>query len=288
MDLLRFRMVCCFSMLKNTFLHIAGIGAIREQRLWESGILRWEDFTPDSARRISPSRSDSIVACLDESHRHLESKNPTYFSDRLPAGLQWRFFPEFRDTTVYLDIETTGLDGWRNEITTIALYDGNSITFFVNGHNLDDFPGRIDAYNVIVTYNGKCFDVPFIENYFNIRLNHAHIDLRYILGSLGYAGGLKACEARLGIHRGDLAGLDGFFAVLLWHDYRKHGNLKALETLLAYNIQDVLTLETLMVTAYNLKTAKTPFNGNHLPEPILPEIPFAVDRNTVARIRSLS
>jgi hypothetical protein len=28
--------------------------------------------------------------------------------------------------------------------------------------------------------NGKSFDIPFIESFFNIRLNHAQIDLRYV------------------------------------------------------------------------------------------------------------
>jgi len=273
-------------MLKNTFVHIPGIGTTTERQFWESEIHCWNDFTPNSQPRLSRSRSDNIIACLEESHRNIESHNPNYFSERLPGSLQWRFFPEFRESTVYLDIETTGLESGRNEITTIALYDGNSINYFVNGRNLDDFPGQIDQYNVIVTYNGKCFDVPFIENYFNIKLNHAHIDLRYILASLGYKGGLKGCESQLGINRGDLAGVDGFFAVYLWHDYKRNKNSKALETLLAYNIQDVLSLENLMVTAYNLKLKGTPFYESRLSEPILPKNPFAADRETVARIKN--
>jgi len=55
---------------------------------------------------------------------------------------------------------------------------------------------------------------------------------------------------------------------------------------LAYNIQDVLTLENLMVIAYNLKIKDTPFYGNRLPEPVLPEIPFDVDKKTVDRIKN--
>jgi hypothetical protein len=56
--------------------------------------------------------------------------------------------------------------------------------------------------------------------------------------------------------------------------------------LLAYNIQDVLTLEMLMVISYNLKINNTPFYQNSLPEPVLPESPFRVDMETVERIRS--
>jgi len=228
---------------------------------------------------------DTIISYLEESKQNLKFNNPNYFSDLLPANQHWRFFPEFRDSTVYLDIETTGLESWGNIITTIALYDNDSITYYINGQNLDDFPDDIRKYKIIVTYNGKTFDVPFIERFFGIKLNHAHIDLRYILGSLGYRGGLKSCEIQLGIDRGDLKDIDGSFAVLLWHDYKRNGNQKALETLLAYNIQDVLTLENLMVIAYNMKIKDTPFYRNQLPAPVLPEIPFEVDMDTVDRIK---
>jgi uncharacterized protein YprB with RNaseH-like and TPR domain len=101
------------------------------------------------------------------------------------------------------------------------------------------------------------------------------IDLRYVLKSLGYSGGLKGCEAQLGIDRGDLTGVDGFFAVLLWNDYVQSGNEKALETLLAYNIEDVVNLETLMVMAYNMKVRETPFGQRlQIDLPARPEIPF--------------
>jgi uncharacterized protein YprB with RNaseH-like and TPR domain len=273
-------------MLKNTFLHIPGIGIKTEQRFWNSGIQSWEDFKPNCPIRLSQSKIDAITAFLEESNKNIELSNPNYFSDLLPTNPHWRFFPEFRSSTVYLDIETTGLENWENEITTIALYDSNSISYYVNGQNLNDFVDEIDKHKVIVTYNGKCFDVPFIENYFGIKMNHAHIDLRYILRSLGYKGGLKGCEIQLGIDRGDLAGIDGFSAVLLWQDYQRNGNKKALETLLAYNIQDVLTLENLMVISYNLAIKGTPFYRNQLTEPLLPKIPFSADLETVERIKS--
>lgn len=272
-------------MLKNTFLHIPGIGLKTEQRLWQSGIHSWADFTPDCPIRFSQSKIDTISAILEESRHNLKTGNPNYFSDRLPANQHWRFFPEHRESTAYLDIETTGLEKWACDITTIALYDGESVFYYVNGQNLDDFAVDINKYRVIVTYNGKTFDVPFIEDYFGISLDQAHIDLRYILASLGYVGGLKSCEIQLGLDRGDIADVDGFFAVLLWYDYVRNGNKKALETLLAYNIQDTVNLETLMVMAYNMKINDTPFHQGQLPEPVLPQIPFSVDMRTVHRIK---
>ncbi len=273
-------------MLKNTFTHIPGIGPKTEERLWDSGIHNWGDFTKNCPIRLSQSKMDTIASYLEESRQNIKFSNPNYFSDLLPSNQHWRFFPEFRESTVYLDIETTGLESWGNIITTIALYDSESISYYINGQNLNDFPNGIRKYKVIVTYNGKTFDVPFIERYFGIKLDLAHIDLRYILGSLGYSGGLKSCETQMGIDRGDLKDIDGFFAVLLWHDYKRNGNQKALETLLAYNIQDVLNLENLMVIAYNMKIKDIPFYDNQLPAPVLPEVPFEVDIETVERIKS--
>jgi hypothetical protein len=98
---------------------------------------------------------------------------------------------------------------------------------------------------------------------------------------------LKCCEKALGLDRGDLDGVDGYFAVFLWHEYQKNNNEKALETLLAYNIEDVVNLETLMVMAYNMKLKDTPFNSTHaLPLPRMPEIPFKPDLKTIDRIKT--
>jgi uncharacterized protein YprB with RNaseH-like and TPR domain len=190
---------------------------------------------------------------------------------------------------VYLDIETTGLDRYFNDITTIALYDGQCIKTYVQGQNLDDFIEDIQNYRVIVSYNGKSFDIPFLEQYFNIRLDHAQIDLRYILFSLGYRGGLKGCEKQLGMDRGDLTDIDGFFAVLLWDEYQRTSDQKALDTLLAYNIQDTINLENLMVTVYNMKLKDTPFYETHfIEDPTLPVNPFRADLATVDKIKNSS
>jgi hypothetical protein len=147
----------------------------------------------------------------------------------------------------------------------------------------------VDAYRLLVTYNGKCFDVPFIRQSMGVVLRQPHIDLRYVLRSLGYSGGLKGCERKLGIERGDLADVDGFFAVILWEDYLKSGNPRSLETLLAYNIQDVVNLETLLVIAYNLKIGSTPFAQSHrMAAPTPPPLPFRADAETVQRLRRQS
>ena len=276
-------------MLTSSFIHIQGIGAITEQRIWETGFRDWDSFSEDITIPFPAGRKYFLEKGIEESRRHLANRNPAYFSKHLPSNQCWRLFPEFRESTVYLDIETTGLDRYFNDITTIALYDGQSIKTYVRGQNLEDFIEDIQKYKVIVSYNGKSFDIPFIEHHFNIQLDHAHIDLRYILHSLGFRGGLKGCEKQLGMDRGDLSDIDGFFAVLLWDEYQKTGDPKALETLLSYNIQDTINLENLMVTAYNLKLKDTPFYDTHLIADSPPPVnPYSTDLATVDRIKNSS
>ncbi|HID97592.1 MAG TPA: exonuclease [Thermodesulfobacteriaceae bacterium] len=275
-------------MLKNTFSHIPGVGPVTERRLWEAGICSWDDFRNNRSVPLPPAKAGSVQAYLEESLEHIGSY-PGYFSGLLPDGQHWRLFPEFRHATVFLDIETTGLENRDDSITTIALYDGENTRYFVQGENLEDFPGVIGNYSVIVTYNGKCFDVPFIERYFGIRLDHAHIDLRYVLKGLGYGGGLKACERRLGIRREEVHEIDGFLAVALWDVYRRTRNRTVLETLLAYNLQDAVNLERLMVLSYNMCLKQTPFYLTHrltVPQP--PELPVKADRRVIEEILRIS
>jgi uncharacterized protein YprB with RNaseH-like and TPR domain len=271
-------------MLINTFSHLPGIGPLTEKKLWDAGIRTWKDAVlwPDNIGKKAPAIQQGIKTSLV----HLENKNAKYFEDLLPASQHFRFFPEFRDTCVFLDIETTGLES-TSVITTIALYDGCTTRCYVQGKNLDDFMTDIDRYQVIVTYNGKTFDLPFIQKQFNCRLPHAHIDLRYILKSLGFAGGLKKCERAMGIGRQDLDGVDGYFAILLWEEYQKNNDPRALDTLLAYNIEDVINLETLMVKAYNLKIRETCFSDSHtIPEPIKAVNPIKPDRQIIQKLKT--
>jgi uncharacterized protein YprB with RNaseH-like and TPR domain len=272
-------------MLKNTFCHISGISPAAEQRFWSAGIDCW-DTALKADRLALPRRAPPALSqYLYESLAHLANRNPQYFAVSLPVNQHWRLFPEFRHTIAYLDIETTGL-GYGNSITTIVLYDGERIRHYVQGDNLNDFTHDIREYSTVVTYNGKSFDVPFIEHFFRIKMHHAHIDLMYVLRSLGYTGGLKGCERQLGLARKELADVDGFFAVLLWQEFTRTNDHRALETLLAYNATDVVHLETLMVKAYNLKLHETPFRNSHqIVAPDVPMIPFTADQETIHRLR---
>ncbi len=273
-------------MLINTFQHIPGIGSKLEKRLWESGIRSWNDLKLAYSCKFLSKKFQVIKQYLHESECHYAEYNPNYFTERLPSFLHWRLLPEFRNSIAYLDIETDGMSSSGGSITTIAVYDGSHIHYYIRGATLDYFKHEIQRYKVLVTYNGKCFDVPFIENYFGITLPQAQIDLRFVLRHLGFKGGLKQCEVALNIDRGNLEGVSGKDAAWLWRDYQRNGNYKALETLMAYNIEDTVNLETLLFKAYNLYIEVTPFEDSHqLPLPLPPPNPFTADDDTISKLK---
>ena len=237
-------------MLERTFTHIRGIGPKTEQKLWSRGIHTWRHFLDHEEIIISPARDEFIAQELEISLRHKE--DASFFSERLPPGEMWRTYDAFKHKAVYLDIETTGYFRGADEITVIGIYDGTEVQTFVNGINLNDFETAIARYDMVITFNGATFDLPFIRGWFpNISLPPAHIDLRFLLKKLGYAGGLKKIEGELGINREtDIEGIDGYEAVRLWQAYQ-WGDDKALETLIRYNSADILNLKPLMEMGYS-------------------------------------
>ncbi len=273
-------------MLENTFCHIPGVSVRFERMLWERGIHTWDGFVKSGDVPASDGKIRDICRHIKNSEEHVRIPDPGFFAKSLPSKHHWRLFSAFRESTAYLDIETTGLGGPDDHVTTIALYDGKSVFHYVHGENLDDFKHDIRRYDVLVTYNGKSFDLPFIRRSLGVAAPRVHIDLMHVLRGLGITGGLKGCEKKLGIDRKELDGVDGYFAVLLWREYLKSGCRAALDTLLAYNIEDVVNLEALMVTAYNLNLTDTPFYGDlRLEVPERPRIPFKADMKTISLLR---
>lgn len=269
-------------MLRHTFCHLPGVGGKSERRLWDAGLTTWEHALAPSA---SAARRLPAAALHASAQRHADA-DAGWFAERLPAAEAWRLYADFRDHCAFVDIETTGMYD-SDHITTIALYDGRTIRTYVHGENLHDFCRDVQAYRLLVTYNGKTFDVPFLERCLGSTLPRAHVDLRYILAALGHRGGLKACERQLGVSRAGLEEVDGMMAVLLWREYRRRGDARALETLLAYNVQDTVNLEALMAYAYNRKLAAlgVPFaDGCRLHEPAATANPYRADADTIARV----
>tara|TARA_B100001094_G_scaffold124922_1_gene120818 strand:- start:1247 stop:2089 length:843 start_codon:yes stop_codon:yes gene_type:complete len=274
-------------MLQNSFIQLPGVGVKKERSLWNSGVLTWKDLLHQNKKSKYQTRKNKLSLDIETCNNRLFKTDVTYFYNILPPSESWRLFKEFQDSCLYLDIETNGGDYYSGFITTIATYDGHNIKYYVNGENLDDFITDVFDSKILVTYNGKSFDIPFIESYFNVKLNHAQIDLRHTLKSLGYGGGLKSCERQLGLSREGLEGVDGYFAIHLWNEYYYNADQSALETLLAYNIEDSINLEKLMQISFNMKVDKLGFEEfKNVPYSKTPSNLFKPNFETIKRIKS--
>jgi len=239
-------------MLRETFVHIPGVGYRTEERLWRRGIRTWDDFSVASMPRRVPARvgrriTDEIV----RSDEALRRGRHRYFARNLPARDHWRAWPEFAKAIAYLDIETTGLSIGRDAVTVVGMYDGTRRRSFIQGDNLEDLPAAMERAKLLVTFNGSRFDVPFLRKAFpRMALDQIHLDLVHPLRRLGFVGGLKSIESQVGILRSEeTTGLGGFDAVRLWHAYDA-GDDDALDLLLEYNMEDVVNLEPLAELAY--------------------------------------
>lgn len=234
--------------LQRTFLHAPGVGIKTEKSLWNEGITHWDKFLDSSSVAFKSLRSrPQVWKVIEESTRALEKQNVKFFSEFMPREAWWRLSSTFESKMVFLDIETTGLSNYYDEITLVGLYDGQRVETLIAGHNLKKLPDFLARYDIVVTFNGTLFDLPFLKSKLpSLRLPPIHIDLRYLLKRLGYAGGLKAIEHKLGMRRSDKAqAINGYLATILWSRY-KRGDLSALEQLVHYNVADVTNLQNLL------------------------------------------
>jgi len=277
-------------MLTNSFIHVPGIGARRERDLWASGIKCWDDcLCGNVLDGASPSLTNRLRATIRASTQALQQSDGVYFATRMPPHDSWRLYPEFKNRTVFLDIETTGLSPHFDDITVISLFDGKRPRALIKGRDLKEFPRIIGKYSLIVTYNGATFDLPFLHRKFKrFNRNYAHIDLRYPLARLGLTGGLKGVERKAGIRReGMLSAVDGFMAVRLWREHQQ-GNPTALNTLLRYALEDVVNLPSLMVLAYNRHIKAFPLRVPRLKQTVPPRIKIPFDAKLIKRLAEYS
>lgn len=151
----------------------------------------------------------------------------------------------------YLDIETTGLSPRDSEITVVGIHlcngeDTRFIQLVGKDVTSDSILEALERVDILYTYNGSRFDLPFI--YWRLGINLAqrftHRDLMYDCWRCNLYGGFKSVERQLGIDR-KLTEVNGYQAVRLWWRYIDSFDLDALNTLLEYNKEDVINLKTL-------------------------------------------
>ena len=233
-------------MLNKTFCHVDGVSENTEKILWKNGVCDWNYFIEnfENIDCIPKSKLEKIRSEILFSIDKLNANNLNYFKEKIPSKEHYRL--KDYGKIAYVDIETTGLSRWTDIITMVGIYDGVEARSYVAGKDLEEGYERLKDFDIVVTFNGKNFDMPFIEQKCGEKFDVVHLDLRFMLAEFGLKGGLKKIEKELGITRDEeVEGVDGFEAVRLWRRY-KNGDENALRKLLIYNKEDIVNLKTLL------------------------------------------
>lgn len=174
------------------------------------------------------------------------SKNPLSTKiNPIPKKLygQLSLCTEFPEKVLFIDIETTGLSHFYDEITIVGWSLGGVSETYVKGEKSDALLKAAESAIAMVTFNGIRFDKRFLEIEFpEISLPEVHIDLMYLCRRVKLTGGQKSIETELKIDfRQGIDEVDGFAAVLLWHEYLR-GDLQSLKRLIQYNRADIAAM----------------------------------------------
>lgn len=143
----------------------------------------------------------------------------------------------------YLDIEAS----FRGEVTVVGLLrmDRGALQLVGDAITRDVLVDSLHGLDTLCTFNGESFDLPVLRRAFGLGLieRYRSLDLFIECRRNGLRGGLKRIEASLSIPR-RIRGVNGVDAMVLWDRWTR-GDRQALQTLLAYNRDDVVNLALL-------------------------------------------
>jgi uncharacterized protein YprB with RNaseH-like and TPR domain len=205
-------------------------------------------------------------------------------ADLSPLNL---LFPQAKlpppERLIYLDTETTGLAGGTGTcafLIGIGTLEGTQ--FVVRQFFLRDYPEEkailhalaeiLSAFDGLVTYNGKTFDVPLLETRYALARLKSPFGRLLHLDALRPARRLwrlrlESCKLQdlestiLGIEReGDVAGSE---IPAIYFDYLRAGDARGLQPVFHHNALDIMTL-----AAITVELARAMGDGSTLDSPV--------------------
>jgi uncharacterized protein len=174
---------------------------------------------------------------------------------------------------VFLDTETTGLGmgvGTYVFLVGVGYLDGDHFRiqqFFLRGPNeerafLDELGDFLAQFTAIVTFNGKAFDWPLLENRYVLHRRRPpltdplHVDLLHPARRM-WKRRLESCalsslESRiLGVHRSQ-SDVPGYLIPHLYFQYQTTGDGRPLQGVFYHNLQDILSLAGLTIHMHHV------------------------------------
>ncbi len=229
-------------LLRRSFQHLPGIGAAKEAKLRAEGLWDWNDLLSSRTmqRDLFGRRTSRLGCAVEESEGALANKDVKFFKKRLPRREHYRIAASFPSRCVFLDIESTGLSKYYDQVTLVGWSVGRQYEVLIDPTETARLEHDLNEQSILVTFNGTLFDLPFLASRFKTDWSAiAHVDLRYLARRVGLTGGQKRIELAIGRERETgLEGVSGADAVELWFDY-KEGDLSALRKLIRYNHADI-------------------------------------------------
>lgn len=253
-------------MLENTFLHLPGIGQIKEVALWRAGILTWDDFERHffaQGTLFKDLAHERLAIAFAQSRDALESGQLDYFAARLPKQEHYRIALHDPKGVIFVDIETTGLSQYYDHITLIGASGSGGYQAFINGGDIGQIAEIFSRASCVVTFNGTMFDLKFLKKEFpELRIPKAQVDLRFFGIPVGLRGTQKAIERQLNFSRPvDIEDVSGEAAPILWHSYTT-GDMDAGRRLIEYNYFDIEGMRLILDVAIERKLAAEPYRGH--------------------------
>lgn len=181
-----------------------------------------------------------------------------------------------RDQIIFLDTETTGMQGGAGMcpfLVGVGFFAGDEfhmVQYFIR--DFDEDPSMLFAlsrllsrFQLVVTYNGAAFDIPLLETRFRLaRLENpfgamSHFDLLFTARKLWRAGHgscrLVALESELlSFHRGP--DVPGFMIPRIYFDFLQQRPSLMLRGVFTHNVHDVVSLAALTIQACDRVTAE--------------------------------
>ncbi|MDO5860299.1 MAG: ribonuclease H-like domain-containing protein [Methanobrevibacter sp.] len=166
----------------------------------------------------------------------------------------------------FMDIETKGLSNVPVILIGVAEIKGNSIIssqYFLRDYSeedvvLDAYLSHLDEDSVHVTFNGKSFDVPFINNRciynrIDANLDLPHLDLMHFAKNL-WRDELPNCRLQtierefFGIERED--DVPGQYIPGYYDTYLSQNNIGPIVPIIEHNRQDIVSLAAFLEKMY--------------------------------------
>jgi uncharacterized protein YprB with RNaseH-like and TPR domain len=149
-------------MLTSTFQHIKGIGKIKEKSLWRKGILSWdeyEDFLASNFPLFANLEDFETEKFFELSRKALAQSDLDFFGRYLDRKEHYRIALSFPKDILYLDIETTGLSIYYDDLTMVGWDYQDKYNLYITGDSQDKLLADLKKAKIIITFNGTLFEV---------------------------------------------------------------------------------------------------------------------------------